>query len=143
MNIGQAAAASGISAKTIRYYENTGLIPTAGRTRAGYRTYNGDEVHTLRFIHRARQLGFSMHDIRQLLTLWQDRDRTSADVKGLARAHISVLDRKLAGIQAMRWTLEHLIAHCEGDDRPDCPVLDHLAREDTAPANEDRGSRVN
>lgn len=131
MNIGQAAQASGLSAKTIRYYEINGLLPPAGRSRAGYRVYDEKEVHTLRFIHRARQLGFSMQDIRQLLTLWQERDRASADVKTLALAHASVLDRKLADIQAMLRTLRHLIAYCEGDNRPDCPILDDLAGEST------------
>lgn len=127
MNIGQAAQVSGISAKTIRYYENTGLIPAASRTRSGYRVYNAKEVHVLRFIHRARRLGFSVHDIRQLLTLWQDKNRASADVKALALAHVTVLDRKLAELQAMERALQHLIAHCEGDERPDCPILDDLA----------------
>ncbi|MFC0808874.1 Cu(I)-responsive transcriptional regulator [Ensifer sp. P24N7] len=129
MNIGQAAAASGIPAKMIRYYEETGLIPTASRTRAGYRAYDAKEVQTLRFIHRARQLGFSMHDIRRLLALWQDRNRASADVKALALAHLTVLDLKLAHLQTMRRALEHLIVHYEGDDRPDCPILDDLAAE--------------
>ncbi|MGH6808861.1 MAG: Cu(I)-responsive transcriptional regulator [Ensifer adhaerens] len=131
MNIGQAAQASGLSAKTIRYYEINGLLPAASRSRAGYRVYDEKEVHTLRFIHRARQLGFSMQDIRQLLTLWQDRDRASADVKALALAHASVLDRKLADVQAMLRTLRHLIAYCEGDNRPECPILDDLAGEST------------
>jgi MerR family copper efflux transcriptional regulator len=131
MNIGQAAQASGMAAKTIRYYEDIGLLPAASRSRAGYRVYNEKEVHTLRFIHRARQLGFSMQGIRRLLALWQDRNRTSADVKALALAHVTALDRKLADLRAMKRTLEHLIAHCEGDDRPDCPILGDLAGQRT------------
>ena len=127
MNIGQAAAASGMPAKTIRYYEDIGLIPAASRTGAGYRAYDTKARPLLRFIHGARQLGFSMQDIRRLLALWQDRSRASADVKALTLAHLSVLERKLADLQTMRRMLEHLIAHCEGDDRPDCPILDDLA----------------
>jgi len=142
MNIGQAAQASGISAKTIRYYENTGLIPAASRTRTGYRVYNEREVHTLRFIHRARRLGFSIQDIRRLLSLWQDRNRESADVKVLALSHLAVLDRKLANLQAMQRTLEHLIAHCEGNDRPDCPILDDLAGTVTVRTGEEIGSQL-
>ncbi|MFJ1311894.1 Cu(I)-responsive transcriptional regulator [Agrobacterium sp. P15N1-A] len=128
MNIGQAATASGIPAKMIRYYEETGLIPAASRTECGYRAYDTKDVQTLRFIHRARHLGFSMEDIRQLLSLWQDRHRTSADVRALALAHITGLDLKLENLQTMQRTLKHLIAHCEGDDRPDCPILDDLAK---------------
>lgn len=127
LNIGQAAQGSGLSAKTIRYYQNTRLMPAAGRTRAGYRDYDKNEVYTLRLIHRARRLGFSMDDIRRLLTLWQDRNRTSADIKTLALSHPTALDRKLAELQAMQRTLEHLVAHCDGDERPDCPILDDLA----------------
>lgn len=127
MNIGQAAEASGISAKTIRYYEDIGLIPAADRSDGGYRIYDKHAVHTLRFIHRSRELGFSMRDIRQLLTLWQDRQRASADVKQLARAHMEELDRKLEQLRSMRQTLEHLVEHCEGDNRPDCPILDGLS----------------
>ncbi|KUM25605.1 hypothetical protein AU467_25905 [Mesorhizobium loti] len=130
MNIGQAAQASGISAKTIRYYEDTGLIPAADRTGAGYRVYDENDVHTLRFIQRARRLGFSVQTVRRLLALWQDRNRTSADVKTLAVAQMVEVNQKLASLQAMRRTLEHLIAHCEGDDRPDCPILDDLAAQE-------------
>jgi MerR family copper efflux transcriptional regulator len=133
MNIGQAAAASGISAKTIRYYEDTGLVPVADRTGAGYRVYNENDVHTLRFIQRARRLGFSMGSIRQLLTLWQDRNRASAEVKVLALAQMAELNQKLVGLRAMKRTLEHLAAHCQGDDRPDCPILDDLAGEKAVP----------
>lgn len=143
MNIGQAAQASGLSAKIIRYYEGTGLVPAAGRTRAGYRDYNEKEVHTLRFIQHARRLGFSVRGIRRLLALWQDRNRTSADVKAPTLTNLSVLDRKLADLQAMRRTLQHLIAHCEGDERPDCPILDDLAGEGFVSSNEDTGLKIN
>lgn len=143
MNIGKAAVASGISAKTIRYYEDSGLIPAANRTRAGYRVYSETDVHTLRFIQRARHLGLPVRDIRQLLALWRDRSRTSAEVKGLALAHMSVLDRKLASLQSMRRTLEHLIAHCQGDDRPDCPILDDLAGRGAVSSRNDVGSSLN
>ncbi|WP_163271162.1 Cu(I)-responsive transcriptional regulator [Chelativorans alearense] len=140
MNIGQAAQDSGISAKTIRYYENTGLIPAAIRTGSGYRSFSAKDVHTLRFIHRARRLGFSVHDIRQLLTLLQDKNRASADVKALALAHMTVLDRKLAELQTMQRTLQHLIAHCEGDERPDCPILDDLAGDGAERLRDEPGS---
>lgn len=143
MNIGQAAQASGLSAKTIRYYEDTGLIPAASRTMAGYRDYNGKEVHILRFIQRARRLGVPVQSIRQLLALWQDRNRASADVKALALAHVTVVDRKLADLQAMRRTLQHLIAHCKGDDRPECPILDDLAGQSTELLIEDTRPRLN
>lgn len=143
MNIGQAAQASGLSAKTIRYYEDTGLIPAAGRTRAGYRDYNEKEVHILRFIQHARRIGFSGQGVRQLLTLWQDRNRTSADVKALALAHVTGLERKLADLQTMRLTLQHLVAHCEGDDRPDCPILDDLAAQGTELPTKDVGPNLN
>jgi Cu(I)-responsive transcriptional regulator len=140
MNIGQAAQASGVRAKTIRYYEETGLIPAAGRTEAGYRVYDDKDVNTLRFIHRARQLGFSVQDIRRLLALWQDKSRASVEVKALARSHITALDEKLAKLRSMKRTLEHVVTHCEGDERPDCPILDELAGED-AELPRDGGSR--
>jgi MerR family copper efflux transcriptional regulator len=143
MNIGQAAQASGLSAKMIRYYEDTGLIPAAGRTMAGYREYNEKEVHTLRFIQRARRLGVPVQSIRQFLALWQDRNRTSAEVKALALAHVTVLDRKLADLQAMRRTLQHLISHCRGDERPDCPILDDLAGQSTELLIEDTRPSLN
>ena len=129
MNIGEASAASGVSAKMIRYYESVGLIPEAPRTEAGYRIYEGNEVHTLRFIRRARDLGFSVKDISQLLALWQDRNRASADVKAFALQHIDELNTKIAELEAMVKTLEHLASNCQGNNRPDCPILDGLARE--------------
>ena len=129
MNIVEASAASGVSAKMIRYYESVGLIPEAPRTEAGYRIYEGNEVHTLRFIRRARDLGFSVKDISQLLALWQDRNRASADVKAFALQHIDELNTKIAELEAMVKTLEHLASNCQGNNRPDCPILDGLARE--------------
>ncbi len=127
MNIGKAAQASGVSAKMIRYYESRGLIRPAERTAAGYRAYSESDIHTLRFIRRARDLGFSADDIADLLALWQDRDRASADVRQIAANHIATLDSKIDQLQAMRATLARLVAHCHGDTRPDCPILADLA----------------
>ena len=127
MNIGEAAAGSGVSAKMIRYYESIGLIGPAARSAALYRVYGEDELHTLRFIRRARDLGFSLEETRDLLALWRDRSRASADVKALATAHIRELEAKAAELQAMADTLRHLAAHCHGNDRPDCPILNDLA----------------
>lgn len=126
-NIGQAAAQSGVSAKMIRHYEDTGLVPKARRTDAGYRIYADSDVHTLRFIRHARDLGFSMRQIGDLLSLWQNRRRRSSDVRKLALDHIRALDAKIAETQAMKATLEHLVHCCQGDERPDCPILDSLA----------------
>jgi Cu(I)-responsive transcriptional regulator len=128
MRIGDAAEASGVSAKMIRHYEAHGLTPRAGRTRSGYRTYDAGDVHVLRFIRRARDLGFSIAEIKTLLGLWNNRRRASADVKRLATKHIADLDAKIAGLQAMRRTLTTLARNCHGDERPDCPILDDLAR---------------
>ena len=127
MNIGEAARASMVSAKMIRHYESIGLIAPARRTEAGYRVYSNGDVRVLQFIHRARALGFSLEQIRALLALWQDKARASADVRGMARAHIEELNRKIAEMEAMRRTLEHLAASCHGDARSDCPILDDLA----------------
>ncbi len=127
MNIGEAAAASGVSAKMIRYYESVGLLPKVRRTANGYRVYGPEDVHTLAFIRRARDLGFPMAQIEKLLALWQDRDRASAEVKAIAAAHVEELGRKIAELEAMRRTLEHLVAHCHGNHRPDCPILEDLA----------------
>jgi MerR family gold-responsive transcriptional activator of gol and ges genes len=126
MNIGAAAKASGVSAKMIRYYEATGLIPAAGRTVSGYRSYGASEVETLRFVRRARDLGFSVEAIRALLALWQDRTRHSADVKRLALDHVVDLKARIRAMQDMVRTLETLAACCAGDDRPDCPILSDL-----------------
>jgi len=129
MNIGQAAAASGVSAKMIRHYESVGLFAPAARTDAGYRQYGDKDVHTLRFIRQSRDLGFSIEQIRELLGLWQDRHRPSRQVKALAQAHIQELEQKLQELQAMKATLAHLVHCCHGDDRPDCPIIDSLAQE--------------
>ena len=127
LNIGEAAKASGVSAKMIRHYESIGLLAAARRTESGYRVYGQDDVHVLRFVHRARALGFSLEQIGTLLSLWQDKGRASADVRALARRHIGELDRKIEEMQAMRRTLESLAASCHGDARSDCPILDDLA----------------
>ena len=126
-NIGEAARRSGVSAKMVRHYESLGLLPAVHRTDAGYRQYGDTEVHTLRFIRRARDLGFSMDEIAQLLKLWQNRRRSSAEVRRIASRHIDDLSRKLAEMEAMRRALQHLVHCCHGDDRPDCPILDELA----------------
>ncbi|MCU0942376.1 MAG: Cu(I)-responsive transcriptional regulator [Hydrogenophaga sp.] len=142
MNIGEAASASGVSAKMIRHYESVALFPEAARTESGYRQYTDKEVSTLRFIRRSRDLGFSIDQIRQLLGLWQDRKRPSRQVRALARAHIEELDEKLAELHAMKATLEHLVQGCHGDERPDCPIIDTLAHEATAtvaPAHHPQG----
>lgn len=127
MNIGEAAKASGVSAKMIRHYESLGLFPEATRTEAGYRQYGEKDLNTLRFIRHSRDLGFSLEQIRELLGLWQDRRRPSRQVKALAQAHIQELDAKLQELQAMKATLAHLVHCCHGDDRPDCPIIDTLA----------------
>lgn len=127
MNIGEAARASGVSAKMIRHYESVGLLPAALRTSAGYRQYGDRDVHTLRFIRHARDLGFGIGQIHELLNLWNDRLRPSRQVKALAQSHIDTLSRKIRELQAMQQTLQHLVHGCHGDDRPDCPILDGLA----------------
>ncbi len=130
MNIGRAAEMSGVSTKMIRYYEQTGLIPKAARQDSGYRDYDAADVHRLRFIRRARDLGFTVEQIGELLGLWSDRSRASADVKSFALEHIERLRGKMAEIEAMVRTLETLADHCHGDDRPDCPIIEGLADED-------------
>lgn len=129
MNIGEAAAASGVSAKMIRHYERIGLLPQAQRSAAGYRRYDERDVHTLRFVRHARDLGFPLERIRDLIGLWHDRERPSRQVKALAREHLAAIDAKLAELQAVKATLERLVQCCHGDERPDCPILDRLAGE--------------
>lgn len=131
MNIGDAANRSGVSAKMIRYYERIGLIPTASRTASGYREYEPRDVHMLRFIARARDLGFSVAEITGLLDLWRDKDRRSADVKALAQARVRDLRHKIAHLQDMADTLEELANACAGNERPNCPILQRLETLDT------------
>ena len=130
MKIGEASAASGVSQRMIRHYEKIGLMPPAPRRDSGYRDYDMRDLHTLKFIGRARDAGFPIEEIRQLLALWNDRDRSSADVKALALARAAELRRKAKELDAMRRTLEELAARCHGDERPDCPILGGLERED-------------
>lgn len=135
MNIGRASSASGVSSKMIRYYEQNGLIPRADRTDSGYRDYSDTDVHMLRFIRRARDLGFSVAEIGNLLGLWRDDARQSSEVKRLAEGHVRELERKIAGLQDMVQTLTVLIRSCRGDHRPHCPILHQL---ETGQDNEDR-----
>ncbi|MFQ6018289.1 MAG: Cu(I)-responsive transcriptional regulator [Kiloniellaceae bacterium] len=127
MQIGTASEISGVPAKTIRYYESIGLIEAAERTAAGYRVYGDHDVQTLRFIQRARSLGFSVSDVAHLLALWRDTRRASSQVKVLAQNHVARIDRKIEELRGMRETLVHLIERCHGDERPDCPILADLA----------------
>ena len=139
MRIGEAAAASGVSAKMIRHYEAVGLLPAASRRESGYRDYGPAEVHALRFIRRARDLGFSLAEIAGLLALWGDRGRASAEVKRLALAHVAALEAKARDLSAMASTLRHLAAHCHGDARPDCPILEELAGGAAGPGDTNMG----
>ncbi len=141
MNIGQASKASGVSAKMIRYYESVGLIPPASRTDSGYRAYADSDIHMLRFIRRARDLGFSVAEIHDLLGLWRDRSRKSADVKRVAQQHIADLHRRIEDLRQMADTLQALTVCCAGDDRPDCPILAGLEKPEStqaAPAKKHR-----
>lgn len=128
VNIGNASRESGVSVKMVRHYESIGILPKAARTEGNYRLYGPNEVHTLRFIKRARDLGFSMEDIRELAGLWQNKSRRSASVKKIVGAHVDGLKRKIAELESMVKTLEHLAYHCHGDHRPECPILDDLAK---------------
>jgi Cu(I)-responsive transcriptional regulator len=127
MNIGQAAAHAGVTPKTIRYYESVGLIAVADRRSNNYRDYGDREIAELRFIHRARSLGFSVKEVGDLLTLWRDRSRASHQVRTLAQTHVQEMERKIAELQAMKRTLQTLIGKCHNDDRPDCPILEDFA----------------
>ena len=127
VNIGTAARLSGVSAKMVRHYESLGLLPAVHRTDAGYRQYTETEVHTLRFIKRSRELGFSMDEIAELAGLWHNRRRASASVRRIAQKHSHDLAQRIEAMQAMQRTLDHLIHCCHGDERPDCPILDDLA----------------
>jgi MerR family transcriptional regulator, copper efflux regulator len=132
MNIGQAARAAGVSAKMIRYYDEIGLVRPAGRTDSNYREYDARQVNELKFIRRARNLGFSVPEITRLLSLWRDRDRPSREVKAIAEKHLAELDARIAEMQAMADALRHLAHCCAGDDRPDCPILADLTGETPA-----------
>ena len=126
MNIGEVALMSDVNSKMIRRYEEQGIIPKAGRTSSGYRQYSEKDVHILRFVKRARELGFSMKDIKQLVSLWRNKNRPSAQVKSIAIKHQAELKKKLSEIEAMLKTIYNLVEHCHGDERPDCPILDGL-----------------
>jgi MerR family copper efflux transcriptional regulator len=128
VNIGEAARLSGVSAKMVRHYESLGLLPRVARTDSGYRQYNAADVHTLRFIKRARDLGFSMEEIGELVGLWQNRRRASSNVRRIAQKHSQELAQRIALMQEMQRTLQHLIHCCHGDERPECPILEELAR---------------
>lgn len=127
VTIGEAARLSGVSAKMVRHYETLGLLPAVGRTDGGYRLYGETDVHTLRFIRRSRDLGFSMAEIGELVGLWQNRRRASANVRRIAQKHADDLAKRIAAMQQMQATLRHLIHCCHGDERPDCPILEDLA----------------
>jgi len=132
MNIGEAARQSGVSAKMVRHYESLGLLPQVHRSDSGYRQYTEAEVHTLRFIKRARDLGFSMAEIAELVSLWQNRRRASQSVRRIAQKHADELAQRIAAMQSMQHTLNHLVHCCQGNDRPECPILDDLAGEKPA-----------
>ncbi|ART56544.1 Cu(I)-responsive transcriptional regulator [Acidovorax carolinensis] len=131
--IGEAARRAGVSARMVRHYESLGLLPPVGRTDSGYRQYTEADVHALRFVGRARTLGFSMEEIRELLGLWQDKSRASGNVKRIAQAHIDDLGERIAAMQAMQRTLQTLVSCCQGNDRPNCPILDDLAAAPQSP----------
>ena len=128
LDIGRASKASGVSVKMIRHYEAIGLLKKVARTYANYRVYSANDVHTLRFVRRARSLGFPIEDIRELLSLWQNKSRPSAAVKRIANRHTENLRRRIVEMQSMVATLEHLTHHCHGDSRPECPILEDLAK---------------
>lgn len=127
MNIGEAAKISGVNAKLIRHYEEIGIIPKASRSESGYRTYAEADVHILSFVKRARNLGFSMKEIKKLVSLWRNKTRASSEVKALALKHVEEMEKKINELQEMAKTLKHLSKNCHGDGRPDCPILNNLA----------------
>ncbi len=127
MNIGEAAKMSGVNAKLIRHYESIGIIPKASRSDSGYRVYSENDINILSFVKRARGLGFSMKEIKKLVSLWRNRSRASSDVKSLAQEHVKDMEKKIEDLQAMVKTLKHLSRNCHGDHRPDCPIIDGLA----------------
>lgn len=133
MNIGEAARASGISARMIRHYEAIGLLPGSARSDAGYRRYGPDDLERLAFVRRARDVGFSSDDIAQLLSLWRDDARPAREVKALAGGHLEHIRRQIAELERIAGALAHLVEHCHGDDRPSCPILDALGAEASAP----------
>ena len=126
MNIGEVSKLADVNSKMVRRYEDLGIIPKAGRSLSGYRQYSDKDVHILRFVKRARELGFSMKDIKQLVSLWRNKTRSSSQVKNIAMKHRTELEKKLKEIQAMVNTLNQLVENCHGDERPDCPILDEL-----------------
>lgn len=126
MNIGEVSDLSEVNSKSIRRYEELGIIPKAGRSLSGYRQYTMNDVHVLKFVKRARELGFSMKDIKQLVSLWRNKNRSSSQVKSIAQKHVDELEKKLQEIQQMLGTLQNLVHHCHGDHRPDCPILEEL-----------------
>jgi Cu(I)-responsive transcriptional regulator len=128
MNIGQVAKQGGVSVKMVRHYESIGLLPKATRTAANYRVYGPNDVEYLRFVRRARSLGFSIEDIRELVGLWRNKSRSSAAVKKIAGRHVDALKEKIAEMESMADTLEHLAKNCHGDHRPECPILEDLSR---------------
>ncbi len=129
MNIGDAAKISGVNAKLIRHYESIGVIPKATRTESGYRSYSETDIHILSFVKRSRNLGFSMKEIKKLVSLWKNKSRTSSEVKSMATKHIDEMEKKISELQSVVKTLKHLSKNCHGDDRPDCPILSDLAKE--------------
>ncbi len=129
LQIGQAAKRADVSTKMVRHYESLGLLPAVARTESGYRQYSDKDVHTLRFIKRARTLGFSMPEISELLTLWQNKRRSSASVKRIAASHVADLDRRIDELSTMKRSLQTLVDCCHGDHRPDCPILDELGQD--------------
>lgn len=127
MNITEAAARAGLNAKAIRHYEEKGIIPKAHRSAAGYRSYNEEDVHLLRFVHRSRSLGFSLKEIKQLVSLWKNKRRRSEDVRKIAGTHIDALNQKILELQSLRDVLVDLTQKCSGNDRPECPILEELS----------------